>query len=452
MKKLFGTKNFYKSVFIILIPIMLQQILTNFVVFIDNFMVGQLGDYSIAGVFAANQLFFIASTTLFGLGAAGSIFMSQFYGKKNLNGVTHTFRLMSLWMTIITFVFIGVILLFGDSLMRIYSTDANVLKEANDYLSIIIWSYVPLGLLFSYDAIFRTSGKPKWSMYGSVVALITNVIFNYMFIFGKWGAPEMGVKGAAMSTLISRIIQLGLYFLFASVKFKEVSLKAVLTTKKVAKLSKDMLVKSWPMMANEFAWSISLSISVAIVATRGENVLAAYGIRHSVSVFGYVIFGSFAAVISVVVGNELGANNLEQAKQNFKWLVFLGFKIALVTFGILWVITPLIVNMFDADPDTAKLAIDFTRFGAALFPIFIINACSFFAIRSGVDMRVAFMLDSLWNWVVFIPALFFFVVMTDLPIVLAFMLGWGTDLFKAMVSLPIAWRGKWAKNIVNKFE
>ncbi len=215
LKKYFGNKAFYKMLLLIAVPIIIQNGITNFVNLLDNIMVGRLGTEQLSGVGIANQLVFVYNLCLFGGLAGAGIFTAQFFGKGDRNGMQYTFRFKLLTAALITAVGCAVLLPFGDQLITLFLNEqdttgdiALTLMYGHDYLRVAIISLIPMALTFVYASTLRETGQTVVPMVASAVAVATNGLFNYLFIFGIWIFPELGVVGAAIGTIIARVLEL----------------------------------------------------------------------------------------------------------------------------------------------------------------------------------------------------------------------------------------------------
>lgn len=328
LKKLFGTKAFYISVITIALPIMLQQGLTCIVGLLDNIMVGTVSEDALAGVAVSNQILFIYNLIIFGGLAGPGIFLSQFFGSGDDEHLRQAFRFKILLAALITVVALIVFSIFKEDIIRMVFSNDEVneelaVSEAIRYIDVMLFS-LPL---FAISQVFSTSlremGKTVVPMISGSIAIIVNVILNYCLIFGKFSFPELGVQGAAIATLISRIIEAGVLFLFIVCK-KMVFINTGIFKFHIDKpLFKEITKKGFPLLINEFLWSTGFSMIVFCYAFRGKAVISAVSIATVVHDFNFVVINGLASAISIMVGKNLGANKLKEAKDNaYKLMTF----------------------------------------------------------------------------------------------------------------------------------
>ena len=208
-----GDKAFYRRVFGVAVPIIIQNGITNFVSLLDNIMVGQVGTVPMSGVSIVNGLLFVFNLCVFGASSGAGIFTAQFYGSKDDDGIRHTFRFKFLICIVISLVGAAIFLLGGSSLIGLYltgegdaATAAGALDHGLKYLAIMLWGFLPFALTNTYSSTLRETGETFIPMLGGIAAVFVNLVLNYILIFGKFGAPEMGVRGAAVATIISQAV------------------------------------------------------------------------------------------------------------------------------------------------------------------------------------------------------------------------------------------------------
>ena len=220
MRKFVGDKAFYKRLFAVMIPVLIQNIITNFVSLLDNIMVGQVGTEPMSGVAIVNQLLFVFNLCIFATSSSAGIFTAQFFGKGDNDGIRKTFRL-KLWFVLGVFAAALIVLLsFGEVFIGLFLTEGEenlslnaTMSYAKDYLAVMYWGLLPFAISQAYGSTLRETGQTVVPMRAGIAAVFVNLVFNYILIFGKLGAPALGVTGAAIATVISRYLFSGfLYF------------------------------------------------------------------------------------------------------------------------------------------------------------------------------------------------------------------------------------------------
>ena len=345
MNKLIGSWSFYKKTLMIAIPVMIQNLITNFVALIDNIMVGQVGTEQMSGVAIVNQLFFVYNLTIFGAISGAGIFCAQFFGKGDTDGVRNTFRFKIMTVSILTIIGIAVFLLFGDNLITMYLHEAeegidlaSTFEYAKKYMLIMLIGLVPFSFEQAYSSTLREGEIATPPMVAGVIAVVVNTALNYLLIFGIGIFPELGVEGAAIATVISRFIQVAIVVIWTHAHSKKlVFAQSLYHNMKVPKeLAARITIKGLiPLMANECLWSAGVSALVQSYSLRGIDVVAGLNIANTVINLFNVMFIAFGSGVSVVIGQMLGANELQKAKEASPKLIFFSAMLCVLV-GTSW--------------------------------------------------------------------------------------------------------------------
>ena len=456
MKKLIGTKQFYMTVLAIIIPIMIQQGIQTFVSLVDNVMVDMLGNYAYRGVGVVNQLIFILQICLVGGLAGPGIYISQFFGAKQDDNLRDSFKVKIFFMLFIVFLSLIILTLFGDKIIINFLTDKNKVFdelsfiEAKRYLKIILFCIPLNGISVLLSSTFREIGEVKVPMFAGIIAIFVNIFFNYTLMFGHFGFPELGVQGAALGTIIARLVEISI-LLFISFKNKLVFVDGLFHKIKVnIELFKNISKKTLPMISNELLWSVGTTMFVFLYGKRGTDIMQAYNISNTTANIFYTVFGAMAIGIQILVGQKLGENKIEEAKENAYKLQFLGIIISLLFGVILFVIAPYIMYIYNSSPYIEGLAIDFMRVVAFLIFIYSFNASCYFTLRAGGKTLVTFFFDSVYMWVVAVPLAFIMIYFTELNILTVFIIIQLPDLIKSLIGFFLVKSGFWANNLTLK--
>ena len=225
LKKYFGNKGFYKAVLSLLIPIVVQQFISSFVSLLDNIMVGGLGVEAISSASIANSVLMVFNLAIFGGLSGAGIFGAQFYGKGDMEGMMHTFRFKMILSTLVTAIAITIYLLFGEAFIQSFLEGesnggdmALALQGGKDYLTIMLWGLLPFAVVQTYSGTLREAGETVVPMVAGILAILTNLFLNWVLIYGKFGLPAMGVRGAALATVIAQVVNLSVILIQAKVK------------------------------------------------------------------------------------------------------------------------------------------------------------------------------------------------------------------------------------------
>lgn len=453
-----GDRKFYNKVFILLLPLIVQNTISNFVNLLDNIMIGQVGTAQMSGVAITNQLMFVFNITIFGCLSGAGIFGAQFFGAGNHDGLRNTVR-FKLWAAAITFaVALVIFLTCKDQLISLYLTgdgDAAqrtaMLEFGRKYMLIMLWGLLPFILSQVYGGTLRETGETLIPMIASLSGVFTNLCLNYILIFGKLGFPALGVEGAAIATVISRFVEMTIIivyahrhshrFLFIQGLYRSLRIPRELVFK--------IISKGVPLLVNELFWSLGMTTLTQIFSTRGLNVVAALNIASTTSNLFNVIFISMGSAVAVMVGQALGANDIPRAKQTAWRLIFLNVCCCIVIGSLLAVFSPFIPFIYKTTDEVRMLATRFMLTSAFYMSFNAITHCSYFTLRSGGKTIITFLFDSVYTWVVFVPFSYMLTHFTSLGILILYPLCYLTDIVKSVIGIIIVKSGRWAQNMVS---
>ena len=332
MKSLIGDKKFYRMVLIVCIPIVIQNGFTNLASLLDNIMIGQLGTLSMSGVSISNQLFQVFNVSVFGAMSGAGIFLAQFYGRGNRDGVHNCFRIKMLLCILISMLAICIFKLLGPSLISLYLNDdptdsMTTLSFGKQYMDVMLIGLIPFAITQVYSSSLRETGNTVLPMKASVIAVIINFCINYILIFGHFGFPKLGVIGAAIGTVVSRIVEMGINI---AAGLNNNYLRDAMRLYKISgDIFKNVVKRGMPLLCNEILWSISIALISQCYSTRGLFAVAAINVTTTVTNFFMIICYAMGNSISIIVGQRLGAGEIEYAKDCDLKMVFMNFMMCL---------------------------------------------------------------------------------------------------------------------------
>jgi putative MATE family efflux protein len=447
MKTFIGDRQFYKTLFQVAAPLVLQQLITTSVQLVDNVMVGRLGESSIGAVSVINQLYFIVILVTFGAYAGAGIFTSQFFGSGDHDKLKQTIRFKLITGALIALIALIIFTVFGENLIRLFTKNPETIKQGLAYLNIARWSAFPWVISVAISNTFREMSITKPLLYISIVAIITNTLLNFLLIFGLFGFPALGVTGAAIATFISRFVELGLMIVLLIKKGSIFNTKMTQMLHIQPKLLKSMIIMSIPLTLNELLWSTGQTAFLHAYSTRGDSALAALNISGAISQLVFVTFGGIATAVAVLVGNTLGKNALDEAKDNARKLIAFSVFFAAIAGLILFILSFFILNIYDVAETTKDIARFNIRINALFIPVYSFNVALFFTLRSGGDTKSTFMIDSGYMWVVAVPIAMVLAYLTDLKVTMMFLLIQSLDLPKMFFGLSRFRKEHWVKNL-----
>ena len=455
--KFIGDRKFYKMVLTIAIPIMIQNGITNFVGFLDNIMIGQVGTDQMSGVSIVNQLMFVFNVCIFGIISAAGIFGAQFYGKGDHEGLRDTFRFR-----FIVCILAGVlaILLFitkGDTLISLYLHEGsatgniqNTLQFGKKYLLVMMAGLIPFAIGQAYSSTLRETGETILPMIAGIIAVFVNLILNYILIFGNFGAPALGVSGAAMATIISRFIECAIIVAWThyNVERNRFIHQAFKTFRIPTPLIKQIIIKGLPLMLNEALWASAMAIMLQSYSNRGLAVVAGMNISNTINNVFNVVYIALGDSVAIIVGQLLGANKMKEARETDTRLIFFSVSSCIVIGIIMALCAPLFPAIYNTTDEVRSLATQFIRIIALCMPICAFLHSSYFTLRSGGKTIITFVFDSGFAWAISIPAAFILIHYTTLSIVPLYLICQLLDILKCILGFILVKKGVWLHNIV----
>lgn len=457
-QKFIGDKAFYKLALSVAVPIMLQNGITNFVSLLDNIMVGQVGTEQMSGVAIVNQLMFVFNICVFGVLAGAGIFAAQFYGCKNHKGIRDAFRFKVVSTAIMIVLGLAVFLLMGDDLIQLYLHGEGqqmqnleaALHYGKQYLTIMLLGMLPFGVEQIYSSTLRECGETVLPMKAGIVAVLVNLVINYFLIFGSFGAPKLGVVGAAIGTVVSRYIQVAIVIIWTH-KHKErfpFIVGAYRSMKVPFHLTSKILVKGAPLMINEALWSSGMAMLTQCYSLRGLSVVAGLNIASTIGNVFNVVYIALGSAVSIIVGQLLGAGKMEEAKDTDTKLITFSVFSCFVIGGILVLTAPLFPKLYNTTYEVKELAASFIRVIGICMPMCAFMHAAYFTLRSGGKTLATFIFDSVFMWVVSIPLAYVLSRFSSLPIVPLYFACSAIDIIKCIIGFGLLKKGIWLQNIV----
>ena len=455
---LIGTRDFYRKVFAIVVPMIIQNTITNVVSLLDNVMVGRVGTLQMSAVTIVNQLMFIFYLCIFGGMAGAGIFATQYAGANNNDGIRHCMRMKAIVGVIMTALALGVFLVFKQPLIEMYiakdtlpADAAATIKYATDYMLVMLIGLLPFAIMQVYASSLREVGETKLPMFASITAILVNLVFNYLLIFGKFGFPKLGVVGAAIATVLSRFVEVAIIIIVSTLKRKKFPfIVGVFKSLYIPKnLAKQIITKGMPLLVNEFLWSSSMAVLLQCYSVRGIDVLAAVNISNTVNNLFNVVFLTMGNAVAIIVGQHLGANRIKEAKQSVWQLLALSVGCCLIMGGIMACLAPFIPHIYKTEPEVKQMATYFLFVVAALMPVFAFAHNCYFTLRSGGRTLITFIFDSAFAWVIVVPFAFVLSKYTSLPVVPLYLSVQSLDIIKCIIGFFMVKKGMWIRNIIN---
>lgn len=457
LRKLIGNRAFYAMVMAVVVPIIVQNAISNFVNLLDNLMVGRVGTDQMSGVAIVNQLIFVFNLAIFGAVSGAGIFTSQYHGAGNLEGVRATLRYKLYVSLLLTALAAVLFTLAGPQLVSLYLKDTSdpmrvqrTLDCSLEYLHVMLLGLLPFALAQCYADTLRGIGETTVPMFAGIAAMLVNLFFNYLLIFGKFGFPTLGVRGAAIATVLSRYVELAIIVVYTHTHSEKYPFASGLyrTLRIPGRLVRDITLKGMPLLANELLWSMGIAVLTQIYCLRGLDVVAATNISSTVSNLFSAVFLSMGNASAIIVGQALGANEIETAKDHsWKLMAFSSVSSAVIA-CVLLLFSRAIPMLYNTSDAVHRLATQLIRVNACIMPATALVNCSYFILRSGGKTGITFLFDSAFVWLVNITLAYALAHFTSMGITMIFLCVQLTELVKSVIGIILIRKGIWIHNIV----
>ena len=413
LKKYFGTKQFYRTVISIAFPIMAQQFITTFVNLIDNVMIGSIGNIALTSVTVANRFFLIMNSILFGLCGAAGIYIAQFFGAKQKKNCQEVFN-------------INMAFAVGAGLL---------------------YTYIPFAVSFTCMMALRAVGINKIQLKVGIVAVITNTALNYCLIFGNFGFFKMGIQGAAIATIIARLVEMAIYLiiLYRNKHFFSFDLKGIIRIN--VNLLTSIVRKAIPLTINEILFSLGQALIFMSYMRCDEYLVASISVVDTVANIMFIVFGGLSSAVSIMIGNKLGANKLDEARDNARKLLCFALMVSLMIGMICFLLAPLIPNLYNVDIPIKEAIVRLVRIKSIMINIYAFNVCIFFILRAGGDVVSTMIMDSGFLWAAGVLVSTLLSSFTTISLISLYIVVESLDLIKLIIATYFFKKERWVKNI-----
>jgi len=450
MNKELKHNEFFKILWTLVLPITLQTLISSSLNMVDNVMIGNLGESAIASVGLVNQYFFVFTLCLGGINAGAGIFISQFWGKKNIGYIRKTLGLDLILSIIVSFIFAIPAVLFPETIMGVFTKEAEVVALGVQYIRIISITFILTSLTQAYSTALRCIGDARSPMFGSIIGILTNASLNWIFIFGHLGFPAMGVAGAAIATAIARLVEM-IFIIIAAYKSNEVIPGSIKEISKIKlEFIKVFFQTSSSVILNELIWSIGLTFYSVIYAKIGIREVASMQIATTINNLFTVFSSGIAASAAIIIGNQIGAGKEEIAREYAGKLSILAPIVGLITGIVLWISTPSIVNIFNINDDTVLMTIKVLRIMAIITPMRFFTVLMIVGVfRGGGDTTYSMLLQLGTIWLYAIPIGYAAAVYLKLPLEIVYLIICSEEFIKFGFIIYRLNSKKWIKNIID---
>ena len=457
MRKFIGDRAFYKKLLAVAIPIIVQNGITNFVSLLDNIMVGRVGTEPMSGVAIINQLLFVFYLGIFGAISGPGIFTAQYVGQKNEEGIRFTVRFKLLVAVLISILGAVIFCVFREQLITLFLHEQGegidpvaTLNYASQYLTVMLVGLFPFAITQAYAGTLRESGETVVPMTAGLIAVGVNLCFNYILIFGHFGAPKLGVVGAAIATVISRFVELLIVVIWTHTH--EERNPFVVGLFKGFRIPSDLffkiLVKGTPLFLNEFLWSMGMTAVTQCYSTRGLGVIAAFNISNTIMNLFNVFMISMGTVTAITIGQILGSGDMSSVVDTDNKIIAFSVTLSAGLALILILLAPFFPKVYNTTDDIRHLATMLIRIGGCFMPVASFLNCAYFTLRSGGRTFITFLFDSAYLWVISWPVAYVLSRFTGLTIGYLYTIVLSLDFIKVAIGFTMLKKKVWINDLV----
>lgn len=455
-RRLFGTKEFYKNALLLALPVMGQSLIQNLVTLIDNFMVAGLGDIKMSGTSIVGDYVFVITVLLNAICMAGGIFVTQYYGAKEKEGMKQAVYFKAILSIVVLIIVEFVFTVFPKEalgLMVMGNSQADVIiDEGIKYLRVILLTVPFMVVTYICSSSLKDTENVKAPLYFSLVAALINMFFNYCFIYGNLGFPRLELVGAAIATLIARVCETIAYIVYV----KKIDASFLIRIKDITKIDrrlfKDMLKTSVMVIISESIWALAETVTTAVYNGRGgADVVSGMSASFTIANLYFVAFGGINVATCVIIGKLLGEGKLEEAREKRRWLSsgITVFSLIIMLFAMMTaLLVPILYgNLSDA---AQTIAIEMVFYMALLMPPWIILNVQLAISRSGGDTKMGFIFDGLANLFLLIPLVIILAKLTNLGPVEIYIISKFVDVIKIVACFFWLNQERWLVNLTTK--
>ncbi|MBQ4531059.1 MAG: MATE family efflux transporter [Lachnospiraceae bacterium] len=441
-------REFYKKVFALVIPMALQNLINTGITTADVVMLGKVGEDVLSGSSLAGQIQFILSLIFFGITSGATVLTAQYWGKKDKRTIEKVLGI-ALRLSIVTGVLFTVITLcFPAQLMGIFTSEQAVIDEGVKYLKIVAWTYLLMSVTMIYLNIMRSVERVIISTIVYLVSMIINIVFNAIFIFGLCGMPAMGIEGAALATLIARVMELVIVLVYAKFMNQDVRLGVGDIFGKNPVLFKDFIKYSAPVIINELIWGAGFSANAAIIGHLNSSAVAANSVAQVTRNLATVIVFGVANATSIMLGKVIGEGKTELAERYAKRFIKLSVVFGFAGAIVILIARPFVVSFLSVSERSANymgfmlICMSVYVFAQAINTTMIVGV-----FRAGGDTKVGLYMDAgtMWGGSILCGAIAAFVFKA--PVELVYMIILADEFIKLPLSFIRYKQKKWLKNV-----
>lgn len=445
-------KHFIKTMLAVALPVAVQFLISTSINMADTVMISSLGAAEIAAVGLVNQFVFFFMVATFGFCSAGAVFFSQYYGDRDIHQVRRYLSITLQLVTLFSFVFSLVSLMWPSQIMRLLIPDKDVIYYGTGYLKLIALTFVMTGISQAFNTVLRSCNRAYEPLLVSIIAFFTNVFFNYVFIFGKLGAPELGVRGAAVGTIIARLVEI--IILTAFVVFKRPqgqSIRPIELFKIHDKIMGKFFKIAFPIIMAEVFWSLGQLMFSVAYARISKEATAAVQLTNTIQNIFFIMVNAINTAAAVLIGQSLGAGDKDYAKTQASYFITITLIIGALSMGVLVLLPDFLMKIYsNLEPGIYQTAKNLLIIRGIFIAFRFLNGMIFVGIfRAGGETKIPLIFELVTMWVLAIPASFIGVLVFNLSVEIIFTIVSLEELVKFFLMLPLYKKNRWLKTITH---
>ena len=440
-------KKFYRSLVSLAIPMILQNLITYSVGLADNVMIGHLGDSAVSGVYLANQIQVTLQVLSAEIEATILLISSQYWGKGDAGAIRRIISIALRFSALLGAALSAVCAIAPKPVLRLFTTDSAVIDRGAEYLQIICFSYVFFCVTQCLIAAMRSVEAARIGMLVSLSSLVIDVALNYILIFGKLGLPALGVRGAAIATLASRIAESAIIVIYVRFVDRKLCFRASDLRILDRELLRDMLRCGAPLLAGQIVWGINLAAQSAILGHFSEAVITGTSLANTLNNLMYVAMNGVSGAVGIIIGKTVGSGDLSRIKEYARTVQLLLLSLGITMSLVLWGLRDPFISLYDITPEAA----DFARQFINVLRVTAIGSCyqagSLFGIvKSGGDVSFVFKNDTIHIFGIVIPSAII-ASLCGAPPWIVFVCLKADQILKCFVAFVKIQRYNWMKNL-----
>ena len=444
-------RQFLKMLVTLMLPMVAQNLITLAAQMMDSLMLGRLGQIELSASSLANQPFFIFNLLIFGMASGSSVLNAQFWGKGDVRSIKIVISICLKVALTVSILLGAAVIIFPETVMRIYTDDPEIIAAGAEYLKIVGFCYFFFGLSNTLLTTIRSVGIVRIAVIDSIFSLVCNSCLNYLLIFGSFGFPKLGIRGAAIATVIARMGEAVIVLVYILVIDRKLRFKIRDFWEFDVGLLKNYLKNGLPVAFNEVLWSVGISIQSMVMGRLGASVVSASQIASIVQQFSSVLIFGVANAAAIIIGNDIGAGKMERARERVTWFRIIGVILGIFASCLILGLSGPVVSFYNVPEETKQLATEMLRVLAVIVLFVAQTGIGVVGLlRGGGDPRFALFVDLAGLWLVATPAALLSAFVFGAPVLVVYAC---TKLDEPVKLLMLAWRMRnhhWMRDVTGE--